>query len=511
MNFKDKLSLLMNIQNTSNSRLAKALSVDPSLISRWKAGTRTPSDKSTHFRALAKYFSDQAKQDYQVHALYQAIGLPYEKRQCSSTSLYKYLCAWLENPETQTSGFIHELIKKLEASENQYQPKPVVCIKDSITNGETTNVELYYGKKGKRNGVLRFLTAVITQSKPCTMLLYSDESMEWLTEDKEFYTKWGMLLLEAISKGNRIRIIHNVQRDLTEMHEAIERWLPLYLTGAIEPYYYPKLNDGTFRRTMFIAPEIAALTSSSLFTCSEDAVHAYVSDSKMLQNLTNEFNEYLSICKPLMQIYGKNQTQMLSEEILEFYIQPGNHISISDMPSLVTMPIELYSRLLDNNGFSGEDRQMLLKLQKKRINAFLANLSKYNHTEIITLPAQFNDSSCLSITSLDPTMMCKLQYTSDNFSDHLLNIINLMDEYNNFSVVIMPRDTYSKLQITVKEGVGVVVLKNDDPLNAFTFSHRNMTFAFSNYLEDLLNTISKKNRTKKYVLELLKEMAHNYR
>ena len=50
----------------------------------------------------------------------------------------------------------------------------------------------------------------------------------------------------VILKGNRIRIIHTVSRALNEIFDAITQWLPLYLTGSIEPYYYPRSQDGVF-------------------------------------------------------------------------------------------------------------------------------------------------------------------------------------------------------------------------------------------------------------------------
>ena len=59
MKFYEKLNLLMNLQNIPNNRLAKALSVDPSLISRWRNGTRDLARHSEYVTSIAHYFANQ--------------------------------------------------------------------------------------------------------------------------------------------------------------------------------------------------------------------------------------------------------------------------------------------------------------------------------------------------------------------------------------------------------------------------------------------------------------------
>jgi hypothetical protein len=86
------------------------------------------------------------------------------------------------------------------------------------------------------------------------MFLYSDEDMGWLTETG-FRAKWMALLPQALRRGHRITIIHTVNRGFDEMLSAIEKWLPIYMTGAVEPYYCPRPRDGILLRTLFIAPK----------------------------------------------------------------------------------------------------------------------------------------------------------------------------------------------------------------------------------------------------------------
>lgn len=56
--------------------------------------------------------------------------------------------------------------------------------------------------------------------------LYSDESIDWLTGDRAFLAVFTPLFAEVIAKGSRVKIIHTISRDISEMFAAIDLWLP---------------------------------------------------------------------------------------------------------------------------------------------------------------------------------------------------------------------------------------------------------------------------------------------
>lgn len=87
---------------------------------------------------------------------------------------------------------------------------------------------------------------ILQENTPQTLLLFSDEDMSWLYEDAAFAARWAELFKEIIERGNRVKIIHTITRDINDMFEAIVKWIPIYMTGAVEPYFYPKLRDGLF-------------------------------------------------------------------------------------------------------------------------------------------------------------------------------------------------------------------------------------------------------------------------
>jgi len=507
MPFSDKLNILMKIQHVSNVRLAKALAVDASLISRWRTGTRVPPKNNNYIKAIASYFATQAKMDYQKAALYEIMGKTNDKSREEIPFLCNCLYTWLCDEAPSNTQFIDGFINKLTMFGKSKISLPQIEENDTYSHGLPLNAEIFSGIEGKRKGVLRFLAAVSAQKKPCTMLLYSDESMEWLTEDKAFYMKWGAMLIDIISKGHRIKIIHTINRDLSEMLSAIDRWLPLYMTGAIEPYYYPRYHAHIFRRTMFIAPDVAALTSNSLTEYSKNADQVFYTDSNRIASLTDEFNAYLGLCRPLMQIFNQNNIDTFYDLQLEFEDQSGNCITFYNMLSSVTIPESMFSRLLDQSALDAALKEKLMTAHLKRIKAFESNLKHSIHTDIISLPSPSNFANLESLVKpIDFFYEVNLYYAQSDFAEHVQNVIRFMEKYSNYNLIICSQSFPDNTYLSVKEEVGVIVAKNDISPIVFAFNQQNLTRAFHSYLEDIIKGIPHKQRSRKYVIKMLQEL-----
>jgi len=508
MTFSDKLSILMKVQNTTNSRLAKAIAVDASLISRWRSGSRVPANDSPHIPSIAVYFSEQAKMDYQKAALYEVMKAPYNARNMEG-SLAEMLMRWLSDSQAHQQQGVNAFLDKLGLFTRQKQNLTVFPSSGSAASGTPLQGEVYYGIRGKQDGVLHFLHTVAAQSKPVELLLYSDESMEWLSKDRAFYMQWGALLTEIIRKGSRIKIIHTVDRDVTEMLAAIDRWLPLYMTGAIEPYYYPKHREHIFRRTLFIAPGIAAMTSATLNGCESLAPNYYSEDKTLIQAMAEEFHAYLALCRPLMQIFTAQNFLSLTALVTEFEAQPGDSIYMSNTLSSVTMPPEFLTELLKKNGIPSETIAQAAAIQSERHQTFLAYIKDNLYREIIRLPSAgeiIEDPPLIEISGFIQGQT--LKYTPEDFAGHLRHILRLLNTYSNYAFYIGDRGIPQKhVFLAAKDETGAIVGKIDQASTVFAFNQPDMTYSFYSYMEDSISRIPKEARNKKRITKDLQSLA----
>ena len=66
------------------------------------------------------------------------------------------------------------------------------------------------------------------------MILFSDETLDWLNKGKYFYEQLLALFQKVVNKGGTLKFIHPSTRRRDRVTSSVEDWLPFYLTGAVE-------------------------------------------------------------------------------------------------------------------------------------------------------------------------------------------------------------------------------------------------------------------------------------
>ncbi|WP_101910595.1 hypothetical protein [Marasmitruncus massiliensis] len=505
MSFYKRLNLLMTVQNIANSRLAKSLSVDASLVSRWRTGKRIPSPRNSYVREIAAFFVAQAKLESQKNTLFELMNLEPQERSENPQKITEQLLAWLNEGNIQDESII-EFLDRLNLPRKSEVLLPNAEVRTCQPAGRPVNAEVFYGLGGKQDVIIRFLSAVAASRKPCTLLLYSDESMDWMMKSKEFNHQWQALLLKIIAQGWKIKIIHTIARDLSQLLTAIDQWMPIYMTGAIESFYFPKFREHIVRRTLFIAPGIAAVTSTSFSPSVTNPQLFYYTDPDMIKNLTVEFQEFLKTCYPLMQIFKEESFPKFSELWVRFEEQFGNSILCTTALSALTMPKPMFDRLLAQSYGTAEQTQRISALQKKMQSAFLSKLQANDVTELVglSLPETFPEATVVPCPR-DLLGGPALQYSRSDFCLHLKNIVHLLKTYERYSFLIYPEKPIQNYFFAVKEENGVIAAKNDGSI-IFVFRQQTLVSAFQDYLEDMILRIPLKERSKEAVIQKLEGM-----
>ena len=472
--FSEKLNFLMEITNVQNNKLATAVKVDASHISRLRHGTRRLPKNQTYLLPMALYFSRQINLDYQKKIIGDAIGIKGEWPD-DNEMVAKLLYNWLLDNMSANDAAVDSIIQSFSMKEQKKNENTYVEIKQN-----TDNKSYYYGIEGKREAVIRFLTEVANEDTPQTLLLFSDEEMSWLYEDRMYAKKWAVLLKNVLMRGNRIKIIHTVSRDLNELLEAVAKWIPIYATGAIEPYYYPKLRDGLFQRTLFIAPKTAAITSTSVHQKTDEMLNVYIEDDAAVSALVKDFQNYLSLCRPLMHIYNVLNADSFKKLYLEFMEAEGDCISFRNDLSIPTMPQSLINEL-ENDSLSA--------LYPRVSKSFLDTLKNFSFTEILSLPKE--DEAVIHSAMLG---IGDIKLTNKQHTAHVKNIISLLKTNANYDVVLSDM-TVPNIIILAKENFGVIMISTQAPCCTFAFTEQNMVGAFWDHLANIKEKSLNKNKT----------------
>lgn len=481
----EKLDFLMNLTKTTNSALSLAVSLDASYVSRLRRGGRSLSGKETHIRHMAAYFARHLDGSYQRRVLCETMGRGPDS--VEDDSLPELIALWLlsSGKKERELRTIESFLSGFSQSGRAEKPRETPSAGTARLELIQEKIAVFYGVEGKRQAVVHFLSEVISCPRPRTLLLFSDEPTGWMTEDRVFAAKWASLMRETLSRGNKIRIIHTVSRDLDEMLSAIIQWMPLYMSGLIEPYYYPKKRDGVFKRTLFIAPEIAAIMSNSIGNMSSRAANFLLREKDIVRTAEEEFNQYLALCRPLMRVFSARDEERFCNTLLEFERQRADTVIRTQSLSALTMPQSLAKQILARYGGG---KAGYSAFQKARLRLFGEHLqSGGSFTEIIRLPGpDLVKNGKIKVALSDLMTGEAVYYTVGEYIEHLEHLACLLETYQNFHVYLAENLKEENYIVYAREDLGVIVAKTHGPLVALAVSESNITAAFWNYLVSLM-------------------------
>ena len=491
--FHNKLDFLMDLTHSSNSALAEAISLDASYISRLRNGSRKLPKNPAFIPAMVDYFTRNIHTEEQKRILATVPSLPY-RYDSSPNNLNQLLLQWLLQDTVELEEPVETFLRRFSLFRHQAN---AVSPKLRLARPRS-RAEYYFGTKGKQEAALRFLNQVACEEFTQTLLLFSDEDLSWMMDDPLFTKQWSELMIAVILKGNRIKIIHTVNRTLNDLFDAITQWLPLYLTGSIEPYYYPGAHDSVFRRTLFIAPQTAAIVATSVEGNLDEMANFYIMNKPLILAFEKEFEHYFALCKPLMKIYTNEQDSALQEALLGFDAKTCNTLLYSPYLSLLTLPSAAAMSIRERSG-----QPTILDIYQKRGISLLDNLKHYTVIDFISLPnldTVLQGSLPLPLREL--LGLPYFGYTTEEFRLHLENVIHLLRTQINYHVVLHQQNPTPYL-LYVKEDCGVVLSKITNPNAVFLIEETRMTIAFWNFLYHQAKKTIKANRPQ--IIQLLEQ------
>lgn len=491
--FPDKLNFLMNLTHSSNSALGESVSLDASYISRLRNGSRKLPKDPAFIPAMVDYFACNINTEEQKRILATVPAFPYSYEN-DNDDLNQLLHHWLQQDTADTEEPVEAFLRRFSMSHHQ-----AAAASPKLRPAKPrTKADYYFGAKGKQEAVLRFLNQVAREKFTQTLLLFSNEDLSWMMDDPLFIKQWSELMTAVILKGNRIKIIHTVNRTLNDLFDAITQWLPLYLTGSIEPYYYPEALDSVLRCTLFIAPQTAAIVASSVQGNLDEMANFYIMNKPQILSFEKEFEHYFALCKPLMKIYTNEQDSALQESLLGFDAKSCNTLLYSPYLSLLTLPSAAAMSVTERSS-----QPIILDIYQKREISLLDNLKHYTVIDFISLPSLDTVlQGSLPLPLRELFGLPYLNYTTEEFRLHLENIIHLLRTQINYHVVLHQQNSTPYL-LYVKEDVGVMLSKITNPNAVFLIEETRMTTAFWNYLYRQAKKSIKTNRPQ--IIRLLEQ------
>ena len=341
--------------------------------------------------------------------------------------------------------------------------------------------------------MVRFLSDASEQGGE--LLLYSDEPMDWMAGDRDYFALWASLMVACVKNGVRIKIIHNVDRAGPEIIDAIQGWFPLYISGTIEPDVFTRPRNARFCHTVFLHRGRACIHAFSP-TGAADRWYDYLTEKPKLDALEREYETMLSAASPFLKTYPA----AMGGDFLRFRMdRKGDQTYLLSGPPVATMPEGLLERMLSRAEISPETRRDVLGIYRDIRKRFAARLEQ-SSVNMILCPAsgrsrQVNFSLDLVDLSLD--------YTPEEYGEHLAAVAALVEGERNFHLTLLPETPFRDIQIVTLEDA-VAVLRCWEPYGAFVFLNPTLKQSVSDYLGVLMEQYAEDRRT---MIEALRELG----
>jgi hypothetical protein len=481
--FSEKLNALMIITKTANKRLAAALKVDSSLISRFRSGSRLPAKDGRLIEELCSHIYKNAVALGCEDKLAELMGVNVSR--VRKVGFPAYLSGWLMGDAgIYNADIIDSFLEKLSEYKQDFSGPPISPA-DLIKEAHNDKNTEFSGDEGLRQAVMRLLADALSNAEngDYTLKLYSNFSLNALYEKPEYFAKLRAAIKEFIKKGGQIAYINDISMSLDEIISDIIKWLPLYMRGCASSYYYHNQSGSRFSNILCAAGRTAVCGSFAAGTGGM-AGYSYYSAETDVSYFHSQFASLLISAKPLVQIYTDRNTDRYFSRLGEMADRDGKTLRLLPSLSLCTMPRQLLNKILERSGILGSKTDRILYLHDVRVRQFKRELARGGVIEYTALPDK--EALLSGRARINMAEMCidlPLPYSDGEFSEHIAAIIRIMEENENYSVYNLKDNPYNNIQVIFKEKTGAVIIRDEEPTLALWLEHEAACGAFKAYFE----------------------------
>ena len=457
----ERLDSSMTLAELSNVRLSHLVHTDASLISRYRNGMRSPLSNPVIAEQISHILLHRILRSGKEKELAALMRLQDGKPEEGNFT------AWLFQTEELPERNIHiaeDMLGFFDSytAGSRIQLPPWESVAQGLDPADARGA--YFGTEGLREAVLRFLTNAV-KNRVSNLFLYSDEDQSWMTGDPAFLAAWASLMSTCVGNGTQIRIIHNIDRNLSEMNDAIRSWLPLYMSGMIESFSCERQREHRFSHTIFLAPGSACIWAFHAAGSESEGLYHYETDPASLSMCETQYRSLLASSDPLLKAMparpydGSSDLTVIQKEL-----------------SAATMPEELIRSF---------DEPALTAYWKEARAAFLRRLSE----------DQVKVRECIPLASADAFTEGKvftesipgrgaLACTPQQYAMHLRGIIRLLEEFPNYRIYLLPETPFPNIRLFISQ-TRAQIIHALRPELSFGFSHPQLCAAFLGFADNL--------------------------
>ncbi len=505
MEFNEKFSALLALTSVKGNSLAKAINIDSAQISRFRTGARKMPGNPAILRDISNYLSSYFDSGYRMTGLFELTGDQRLHTDVTQLQIADIIYTYLTNKDPVSSNKeMHRFLNRI----NNFLPNSpeVVSIDSEIAPSPFANTDLisYQKNLGKRQALLRFFSFLLSRGTPCAIYIFSDESDVWLLEDEKFSRQVASGIKEMTERGYKFIRVQPPSQNIESSFRDIERWLPAYMAGSLKMFFYPWARDELHRRTILVVPNVIAFYSASLYGM-KDAEMTFVATERGMTNSFNAyFNDIVRRCRSVMSVYTVSEKDQILSQIRNISMITDNGVYKSHCLSAHTIPKVAHDSMRKR---ASVHLSKVFDCYEEAEQNKIEVMSHFTITDILCLP---NYKDVLAGTEPIPGTIANsepLYYTTEEYIQHVESIINYLETYPNYHVVLLDSSELDNVVIYTKGNHHVLLIKESDPFALFEVTEQSFAVSLVSYLNTLTREKSSTTSRSDIVTRLRQEVG----
>lgn len=474
---------LVSVLNINITRLCQYTNYDTSTISRFRNGSRQPSEPTKFAASVAGYVASKMDSVNEKTVLAQLLDCSIEDISDRSRC-FERLQSWLLEGQNTRKDSAYAFLTKLDEFDLNEYIKAIHFDELKVPSAPflLPTSKTYFGLDEMMESELDFLKSTVLSKSKEPVIMYSDMPMTEMSKDPEFPRKWMFGMAMMLKKGLHLHQIHSLDRSFEEMMLGLESWIPMYMTGQISPYYLKNVQNNVFMHLLKVSGG-AALSGEAISGCHSDGKYYLTKSKEEVAYYRRRAQELLNVAVPLMKIYREDSAGALNAFLLSDSHTEGKRRSILSALPIYTIERDYLEAFLDRRGVAETTKQKIVSYMETQ-KQMMEEIQKTNEVEdeICCITQEEFDRYPMVLSLSGMFLETEFFYTYEEYLEHLEQTKKYAETHPNYVLKQTSVHAFQNLQIFLHEGKWAMISKNKAPAIHFVIHHPKLRGAIENFI-----------------------------
>ncbi|MBO5610014.1 MAG: helix-turn-helix domain-containing protein [Eubacterium sp.] len=469
--FRYNFISLMSSLNISLKEIADGVGYDVSYISRLRTGKRSPADPVAFIDSVSRFVAENYNDPESKKSLAVILNC-WEDELDSKEKIESKVYHWLLEDANSRRTFVEEMIERMDAfNDAEYHRKRIGDIVKNIEKNSSEEDFTYEVKNGiqhLKECEYRFISRVLKSENKKGLRMCWDIPGDI---DKGLDIEMMGFLTVLVDRGVEISIVHPDDGPMSETISWLIKWLPIFMTGKVKPYYMERSGRRVFSNSILAADHEVMYV---------DAVEGHFDSARItLSSEKDDVSYYkekaekvIDISHQLIDIINENEKER-REEFLSKYVEvEGKRKNLLATPPVYTISEELLDRIFDENDVAKDDRELIkdyIWSEKERVKKILKHSEQEDHIPELSREDFEKGPMYLSLSGLFYDKY--IYYSYEDYLEHMRLTKELEKKHNNYSLILRQDMRFRNVQLFMQKDKWVIISKNVTPAIHFIVSY----------------------------------------